>query len=185
MVMFTYKPGSRIKVEDGEYLGELVNINENIEGKWGTCVRFVFRIVGGDYDGATASVLAKDDWSPGSKLDGIIRAVGIEPLEFGQAIDSALLCNTGKTARIYIESEEKNGQIHNNVTKWKAVKIGAAPVVAATAPVTPPVVAPVSPAHTKPPVAPHPTISPSTGVQEVKEPARTPTGVTQVDEINF
>ena len=183
MVMFTYKPGSRIKVEDGEYLGELVNNNENIEGKWGTCVRFVFRIVGGDYDGATASVLAKDDWSPGSKLDGIIRSLGIEPLEYGQALDSTMLCNTGKQARVYIESEEKNGNIHNNVTKWKAVKVGTG--TSAPAPAAPPAVPPAAPAQTKPAASAPPVTHPSTGVQEVKDPPRTPTGVNVVDEISF
>jgi hypothetical protein len=180
--MFTYKPGSRVKVEDGEYLGELSNINENVPSKYGACVRFVFRIVGGDYDGTTASVLAKDDWSPGSKLDGIIRALGIEPLDYGSAIDSTTLCNTGKYARIYVESEEKNGNVHNNVTKWKSVKAGTTPPVAPAAPLAP---APAAPAQTKTIVSTQQTVPVSTGVQEVKELPRTPTGVNIVDEINF
>ena len=178
MVMFTYKPGNRVKVENGEYLGELLTINENIEGKYGPCVRFVFRIIGGEYEGVAASILAKDDWSPGSKLDLIIRALGVEPLDFGSQFDSESLI--GKQARIYVESDEKNGQIHNNVTKYRAVKLGnvstpPAAVTSAVAPQQAPAAVPAKPAlHTT-----------SIGTTEVKEPGKTPTGVTVVDEITF
>jgi hypothetical protein len=157
-----------------------LNINENIEGKWGPCVRFVFKIVGGDYDNATASVLAKDDWSPGSKLDDIIRALGVEPLEFGENFDSENL--KGKRALIYIESDEKDGKIHNNVTKYRAVKIGT-PVAKPAAPsASAAPAAPVAPAT--PPAQPQ-TSPVATGVHEVKEPTKTPTGVNIVEEINF
>jgi len=184
MVMFTYKPGSRIKVDEGDYLGEVTSLNENIPGKWGTCVRFVFRIVGGEFDGATASVLAKDDWSPGSKLDTILRSLGIEPLEFGQNFDSNLAI--GRQAKIYIESEEKNGQIHNNVTKWRTLKTpGVAAAVTPAAPAPAPAASPAAPVPQKPPVAAQPPISPSTGVKEVVDPKPGPTGVATVTEIEW
>ena len=187
MVMFTYKPGSRIKVEEGDYLGEVSSLNENIPGKWGTCVRIVFRIVGGEFDGATASVLAKDDWSAGSKLDMILRSLGVEPLEYGQEFDSNLLI--GRQAKIYVESEEKNGQVHNNVTKWRPLKN---PITSTQTAVTPPAAPsvvnqtiPVPPTKSQVPVAPQPVIAPTTGVREVVEPKPSPTGVVTVNEIEW
>jgi len=178
MVLFKMEEQENIPLEDGEYDAVLANLQEQAQGKFGPCVRFVFSVSGGQYDGVSASTLCAAKLTPGNKLDTILRALGSEPLEVGETIDGENLI--GKPCRIYVEPKEQNGKTYNNVVKVKPPRAGT-PVAAA------PAAAPAAPAAAPTTTnAPAPTTNtPNTGVKEVKPQEPNKAGVNVVDDIDF
>jgi hypothetical protein len=121
MVMFKMEEQEQNLVEDGEYVGELADVVE-VNGKHGPCVRFVFNIVGGEVEGLQTSILVGQKLSPGNKLDNVLRALGVEPLEIGEQANTDSLI--GRRARIYVEQSVNNatGKTYSNITKIKSLK---------------------------------------------------------------
>jgi len=158
----------RVVVEEGEYIGELTDIKD-IDGRYGPCVRFLFTIVGDEYDGAVVSYLCTKTLSPGNKLDTALRGLGVEPLEIGDEIDSESLI--GRKARIYVEhGTDKSGRVVNNVTRIKPFKGGQKVQVSTSDPV-------------KQEPAPEP--DKNLGTKEVKTNKPDETGISFIDEIEF
>lgn len=172
MVILRMEEDQHVLVEEGEYIGELTSVQE-VKAKYGLCLRFVFTICDGDYDGISVSALCSYKLTPGNKLDGILRGLGVEPLEVGEQIDTEELI--GRKARIYIEhGTDDSGRTYNNVTKVKLLKTHKASQ-SSNAP------AQAQASHSSNNVQ----AKPNLGVKEVKEEKTNDLGVSIVDEIQF
>ena len=156
MVIFRMEEQEQNLIEDGEYVGELADIVE-VNGAHGPCVRFVFKLVGDQYEGLQTSMLVGQKLTPGSKLDSLLRALGVDPLEVGENTDSDVL--VGRKAKIYVEQSvnKRDGKVYSNVTKVKSFKAVPKPVAAPVSqpkPAPVPVPAPVQPQPVQPAPAP-------------------------------
>jgi hypothetical protein len=185
MVMFKMEEESGMKVEDGEYIGEITNVLET-NGKYGPCARFIFTIVGGDYDSIQVAALVPNKLYPGSRLDAILRGLGVEPLDVGTQLDSDAL--SGKRARIWVEQQlnKKDGKMYSNVTRVKSLKTSK---VTAPSAVHQGVVTTAAPNTVTTPgtgVVEVPAIpAPQTGVVVAAAPVKQETKVTETKTLDF
>jgi len=172
MVIFRMEDQEQNLIDDGEYIGELADVVE-VNGQHGPCVRFVFKLVGEQYEGLQASILVGQKLTPGNKLDSLLRALGVEPLELGENSDSDSLL--GRKARIYVEQtvNNKSGKVYSNITKVKPFKAVATVQHAGQKPVQAPVQQPA------PAQAPAPAQQPAPVQAPVSAPAQQPAPVQQ------
>jgi len=212
MLKMEEQPQEQNLIEDGEYTGELVAVTE-VETQYGASLRLVFKVVGTDYDGRTASIIVKQKLAPGNKLDSILRSLGSEPLELGDALDTDRMM--GRRAKVYVETKASrggSGRLFSNVTKVKPLKASipqagiphpAPPQYAQPAPVYQPAPAPVyqpapapvyqpAPTQVQPPFNPNVTQTPPPPIvpfnpqsQPPQQPLSPQTPVKRVNEVVY
>lgn len=105
------------KPEDGEYIAELVKIDEFKSPKnpsFGTSFKFQFKILEAPYTNTVVSGLAPSTLKPGNKLDNWLSALGLTS-NIGETIDVESL--VGRQVRIYIIVDEKSGYANVKMVK--------------------------------------------------------------------
>lgn len=123
-------------VDDGEYTAVLSKI-EPSKGAFGPCLKFFFRITGGDHDGTEVSMIRPAKLVPGNKLDKTLQSLGVDTAKVEDELDVDVLIN--KSVQVTVESKtSERGKVFANVTEVRATR-GAAPAKqkVAAAPVAP------------------------------------------------
>src|ERR1035437_8840139 len=114
-------------VEDGEYNAVLSNI-EPSKGSFGPCLKFFFRITGGNFDGTEVSMIRPAKLVPGNKLDKTLQSLGIDTSTVEDELDVDVLKN--KNVQVTVEQKtSERGKVFANVTEVrinKAAKTTAA-----------------------------------------------------------
>lgn len=117
-------------VEDGEYNAVLTNI-EPAKGSFGPCLKFFFRITGGNFDGTEVSMIRPAKLVPGNKLDKTLQSLGIDTSTVEDELDVDVLMN--KNVQVTVESKtSERGKVFANVTEVRLNKTSKAPAPKAT-----------------------------------------------------
>ena len=120
-------------VEDGEYNAVLSDI-QPAKGSFGPCLKFFFRITGGNFDGTEVSMIRPAKLVPGNKLDKTLQSLGIDTSTVEDELDVDVLKN--KNVQVTVEQKtSERGKVFANVTEVrinKAAKTAAAPKAVST-----------------------------------------------------
>src|ERR1035437_8795274 len=110
-------------VEDGEYNAVLSNI-EPSKGSFGPCLKFFFRITGGNFDGTEVSMIRPAKLVPGNKLDKTLQSLGIDTSQVEDELDVEVL--KGKNVTVTVEQKTSTqGKVFANVVEVRIAKSGA------------------------------------------------------------
>jgi len=110
-------------VEDGEYNAILTDIQPS-KGAFGPCLKFFFRIAGGDHDGTEVSMIRPAKLVPGNKLDKTLQSLGIDT----SAVEDELDVDTLKDKNVQVTVEQKTserGKVFANVVEVRVAKTGS------------------------------------------------------------
>lgn len=119
-------------VEDGEYNAVLTDV-QPAKGSFGPCLKFFFRIVGGNFDGTEVSMIRPAKLVPGNKLDKTLQSLGIDT----GAVEDELDVDTLKNKNVQVTVEQKTsdrGKVFANVIEVRIAKASGARKTAAPAP---------------------------------------------------
>ncbi len=111
-------------VEDGEYNAVLTDI-QPAKGTFGPCLKFFFRIEGGNFDGTEVSMIRPAKLVPGNKLDKTLQSLGVDTA----AVEDELDVDELKNKRVQVTVEQKTterGKVFANVTEVRVAKNSAA-----------------------------------------------------------
>lgn len=110
-------------VEDGEYNAILTDIQPS-KGAFGPCLKFFFRINGGNFDGTEVSMIRPAKLVPGNKLDKTLQSLGIDTSAVEDELDVDTL--KGKTVQVTVEQKtSERGKVFANVTEVRVSKTSA------------------------------------------------------------
>jgi len=124
-------------VEDGEYNAILSDIQPS-KGAFGPCLKFFFRITGGNFDGTEVSMIRPAKLVPGNKLDKTLQSLGVDTSAVEDELDVDVLKN--KNVQVTVEQKtSERGKVFANVVEVRVAKTSStAPRAAAKAPVAVP-----------------------------------------------
>jgi len=139
----TDKPPYDLVPQAGLFVGELVDISE-VDGKWGPCLRFLFKLQVPGVENAIASLLQSTPFIEGSKTDQFIKALGVS-LKTDDEIDPSVL--KGRKIQLVIEPVIKGDKKFNAVKSYIPMPSAPAAPVAPqpVAHVAQPVITPPAP----------------------------------------
>ncbi len=110
-------------VEDGEYNAILSDIQPS-KGAFGPCLKFFFRITGGNFDGTEVSMIRPAKLVPGNKLDKTLQSLGVDTSAVEDELDVDVLKN--KNVQVTVESKtSERGKVFANVVEVRASKASA------------------------------------------------------------
>lgn len=110
-------------VEDGEYNAVLSDI-QPAKGSFGPCLKFFFRITGGNFDGTEVSMIRPAKLVPGNKLDKTLQSLGIDTSSVEDELDVDVLKN--KNVQVTVEQKtSERGKVFANVTEVRLSKAPA------------------------------------------------------------
>src|ERR1700680_4830513 len=89
-------------VEDGMYDAVLSDI-QPAKGSFGPCLKFFFRINGGNFDGTEVSMIRPAKLVPGNKLDKTLQSLGVDTTAVEDELDVDLLLN--KNVHVTVEQK--------------------------------------------------------------------------------
>ena len=111
-------------VEDGMYDAVLSDI-QPAKGSFGPCLKFFFRITGGNFDGTEVSMIRPAKLVPGNKLDKTLQSLGIDTATVEEELDVDVLKN--KNVQVTVEQKtSERGKVFANVTEVFISKAGKA-----------------------------------------------------------
>src|SRR5260221_9308295 len=122
-------------VEDGEYNAVLTDV-QPAKGSFGPCLKFFFRIVGGNFDGTEVSMIRPAKLVPGNKLDKTLQSLGVDTSAVEDELDVDVLKN--KNVQVTVEQKTSDrGKVFSNVVEVRSAKTTSRPKATAVAtPVT-------------------------------------------------
>lgn len=107
-------------VEDGEYNAILSDIQPS-KGAFGPCLKFFFRIVGGNFDGTEVSMIRPAKLVPGNKLDKTLQSLGVDTSAVEDELDVDVLKN--KNVQVTVEQKtSERGKVFANVVEVRSAK---------------------------------------------------------------
>ena len=116
------------EVEAADYDAQLTEV-EPAKGAYGPCLKFFFRIVGGEFDNTDVSMIRPARLVPGNKLDKTLQGMGIDTSAITDELDVDSL--KGKTFKVTVENKTSaQGKVFANVTEVLSVSKIAAPMAA-------------------------------------------------------